>query len=105
MPLARDQGLSTLVLQALCLIMQHRVTAGWRAANPKGRDCCHKVMLWPSDSIPFTAPLDRRRVTNRSEGKNPGSQVEAGTKTVNSLLLEEEFCDRDLLNLQQSPCS
>jgi len=36
MPLARDQGISTLVLQALCLIMQHRFTAGWRTASPKG---------------------------------------------------------------------
>ena len=36
MPLARNQGLSTLVLQAEYLILRHRVTAGWRAASPKG---------------------------------------------------------------------
>jgi hypothetical protein len=36
MPLARNQGLSTQVLQAEYPILKHRVTAGWRAASPKG---------------------------------------------------------------------
>ena len=51
MPLARigDQGLSTLVLQAQYLIIQHRVTAGWRAASPKGPLCFQKHGTVSSD--------------------------------------------------------
>ena len=49
MPLARDQGLSTLVPQAEYLILKHRVTAGWRVASPKGPLCFQKPGTASSD--------------------------------------------------------
>lgn len=49
MPLARDQGLSTLVLQAEYLILKHRVTAGRGGASPKGPLCSQKHGAASSD--------------------------------------------------------